>query len=277
RLKALYEIKAAQEGAIAAQEAKKTVDAVQSGQKADFKVSVSIGSNKSSSSSTTTQVLHQGSTLNAENINLTTTAGDIDVVGSTIQAANSASLTSAKDIHLSSAQDSTSQRSNNKNSGWSAGVFVGSSGGSYGFGIEGSAQIGKGYENSDTITQRNTTVTGQTVNLRSGEDTTLKGAVVTGDKVNVEVGNNLVIESQQDTQRYDSKQKQAGASVGLAVTGSGSQVSVNANLNKGKLDYAQVETQSGIQAGTAGLNVNVAGNTHLKGAVVESQASAENN
>ncbi|KGQ65460.1 hemagglutinin repeat-containing protein [Gallibacterium anatis] len=277
RLKALYEIKAAQEGAIAAQEAKKTVDAVQSGQKADFKVSVSIGSSKSSSSSTTTQVVHQGSTLNAGNINLTTTAGDIDVVGSTIQAAKSASLTSAKDIHLSSAQDSTSQRSENKNSGWSAGVFAGVNGGSPGFGVEGSVQKGQGHENSDTITQRNTTVNGQTVNLRSGEDTTLKGAVVTGDKVNVEVGNNLVIESQQDTQRYDSKQKQAGASVGLAVTGSGSQVSVNANLNKGKLDYAQVETQSGIQAGTAGLNVNVAGNTHLKGAVVESQASAENN
>ncbi len=97
--------------------------------------------------------------------------------------------------------------------------------------MEGSVQKGQGHENSDTITQRNTTVNGQTVNLRSGEDTTLKGAVVTGDKVNVEVGNNLVIESQQDTQRYDSKQKQAGAS-GLAVTGSGSQVSVNANLNK---------------------------------------------
>ncbi|MBF4102159.1 hemagglutinin repeat-containing protein [Gallibacterium anatis] len=37
RLKALYEIKAAQEGAIAAQEAKKTVDAVQSGQKRTLK------------------------------------------------------------------------------------------------------------------------------------------------------------------------------------------------------------------------------------------------
>ncbi|WP_409026206.1 hemagglutinin repeat-containing protein [Gallibacterium anatis] len=277
RLKALYEIKAAQEGAIAAQEAKKTVDAVQSGQKADFKVSVSIGSNKSSSSSTTTQVLHQGSTLNAGNINLTTTAGDIDVVGSTIQAANSASLTSAKDIHLSSAQDSTSQRSNNKNSGWSAGVFVGSSGGSYGFGIEGSAQIGKGYENSDTITQRNTTVTGQTVNLRSGEDMTLKGAVVTGEKVNVEVGKNLVIESRQDSNHYNSQQVQAGVSASVAIYGSGSNVSANMSLNKAKLNYAQVETQSGIQAGTAGLNVNVAGNTHLKGAVVESQASAENN
>ncbi|WKS98712.1 hemagglutinin repeat-containing protein [Gallibacterium salpingitidis] len=277
RLKALYEIKAAQEGAIAAQEAKKTVDAVQSGQKADFKVSVSIGSSKSSSSSTTTQVVHQGSTLNAGNINLTTTAGDIDVVGSTIQAANSASLTSAKDIHLSSAQDSTSQRSDNKNSGWSAGVFVGSSGGSYGFGIEGSAQIGKGYENSDTITQRNTTVTGQTVNLRSGEDTTLQGAVVTGDKVNIEVGKNLVIESRQDSNHYNSQQVQAGVSASVAIYGSGSNASANMSLNKAKLNYAQVETQSGIQAGATGLNVNVAGNTHLKGAIVESQAKAENN
>ncbi|WP_409026085.1 hemagglutinin repeat-containing protein [Gallibacterium anatis] len=277
RLKALYEIKAAQEGAIAAQEAKKTVDAVQSGQKADFKVSVSIGSSKSSSSSTTTQVVHQGSTLNAGNINLTTTAGDIDVVGSTIQSAKSASLTSAKDIYLSSAQDSTSQRSENKNSGWSAGVFAGVNGGSPGFGVEGSVQKGQGHENSDTITQRNTTVNGQTVNLRSGEDTTLKGAVVTGDKVNVEVGNNLVVESRQDSQQYDSKQIQGGVSAGVSVIGSGSYASVNGSLNRGKLNATYVETQSGLHAGEAGLTVNVAGNTHLTGAIVDSQASQEKN
>ncbi|OBX06327.1 hypothetical protein QV09_12275, partial [Gallibacterium salpingitidis] len=84
-------------------------------------------------------------------------------------------------------------------------------------------------------------------------------------------------ESRQDSNHYNSQQVQAGVSASVAIYGSGSNVSANMSLNKAKLNYAQVETQSGIQAGKTGLNVNVAGNTHLKGAVVESQASAENN
>ncbi|OBW99715.1 hypothetical protein QV05_09455 [Gallibacterium genomosp. 1] len=277
RLKALYAIKAAQEGVIAAQEAKKAVETVQAGKKADFKVSIGVGSSKSASSSETTQITHQGSTLNAGQVNLTATDGDIAVLGSTIQAAEKVSLDAAKSLQLTSVQDIERQRSQNSNSGWSAGVFAGVNGGSPGFGVEGSVQKGQGHENSDTITQRNTTVNGQTVNLRSGEDTALKGAVVTGDKVNVEVGNNLVVESRQDSQQYNSKQIQGGVSAGVSVIGSGSYASVNGSLNRGKLNAAYVETQSGLHAGEAGLTVNVEGNTHLTGAIVDSQASQEKN
>ena len=277
RLKALYAIKAAQEGVIAAQEAKKAVETVQAGKKADFKVSIGVGSSKSASSSETTQITHQGSTLNAGQVNLTATDGDIAVLGSTIQAAEKVSLDAAKSLQLTSVQDIERQRSQNSNSGWSAGVFAGVNGGSPGFGVEGAIQKGKGHENSNSVIQRNTTVQGQAVQLRSGEDTALKGAVVTGDKVNVEVGNNLVVESRQDSQQYDSKQSQGGVSAGVSVIGSGSYASVNGSLNQGKLNYAQVETQSGLHAGEAGLTVNVAGNTHLKGAIVDSQASQEKN
>ncbi len=51
---------------------------------------------------------------------------------------------------------------------------------------------------------------------------------------------------------------------------------MNGSLTQGKLNYAQVATQSGLHAaGEAGLTVNVAGNTHLKGGIVDSQATAE--
>lgn len=86
-----------------------------------------------------------------------------------------------------------------------------------------------------------------------------------------------MIESRQDSQQYDSKQIQGGVSAGVSVIGSGSYASVNGSLNQGKLNYAQVETQSGLHAGEAGLTVNVTGNTHLTGAIVDSQASQEKN
>ncbi len=71
-------------------------------------------------------------------------------------------------------------------------MFVGSSGGSYGFGVEGSAQVGKGYENSDSVTQVNSMIQANKVEARSGQDMSLKGVVVTGNKVAVEVGNNFI-------------------------------------------------------------------------------------
>ena len=276
RLKALYAIKAAQEGAIAAQEAKKAVEAAQSGQNADFKVSVGIGSSQSASSSETLQVSHQGSTLNAGKVNLTTTESDLTLIGSTITAGN-AKLDSAGNLSLLSAQDTMRQRSQNSNSGWSAGVFVGSSGGSYGFGVEGSAQVGKGYENSNSVTHVNSMIQAEKVEARSGQDMSLKGAVVKGESLDVGVGKNLMIESLQDSQQYESKQTQAGVSAAVAIYGSGSNASVNGSLTQGKLNYAQVATQSGLHAGEAGLTVNVAGNTHLKGGIVDSQATAEKN
>ncbi|WP_039096939.1 hemagglutinin repeat-containing protein, partial [Gallibacterium anatis] len=231
---------------------------------------------KSTSSSETLQVSHQGSTLNAGKVNLTTTESDLTLIGSTITAGN-AKLDSAGNLSLLSAQDTMRQRSQNSNSGWSAGVFVGSNGGSYGFGVEGSAQVGKGYENSDSVTHVNSMIQADKVEARSGQDMSLKGGVVTGNKVAVEVGNNFIIESRQDSQQYESKQTQAGVSAAVAIYGSGSNASVNGSLTQGKLNYAQVATQSGLHAGEAGLTVNVAGNTHLKGGIVDSQASQEKN
>ncbi|MDG2948558.1 hemagglutinin repeat-containing protein [Bisgaard Taxon 10/6] len=168
-------------------------------------------------------------------------------------------------------------RTERKNSSWSAGVFAGKSGGSYGFGIEGAGAIGQGRENSDTVTQVNTQITGNRVSLHSAQDTELRGAVVNANKLNADIGGNLTIESRQDSNRYAGKQSQANAGGSIAIYGSGSNAYAGSSMNKGKVNYAQVEEQSGFNVGEGGLDVNVQGNTHLKGGLIQSTAPAANN
>ncbi|WP_041834617.1 hemagglutinin repeat-containing protein [Actinobacillus succinogenes] len=160
---------------------------------------------------------------------------------------------------LTSVQNSETHRTDRKNSSWSAGVFAGKSDGSYGFGIEGSGAVGKGRENSDTITQVNTHITGSQVSLHSGQDTALRGAVVNANKLHADIGGNLTVESLQDSNRYDSKQSQANAGASIAVYGSGSNAYAGSSMNKGKVNYAQVEEQSGLIVVQGGMDVNMQG------------------
>ncbi|MGR3807743.1 two-partner secretion domain-containing protein [Pasteurella testudinis] len=286
RLAALYQVKAATEAAMAVQAATDTADtlgnimdgAMQEGATSNpqVKISVSVGSSQSSSTSNTQQITHSGSELSAGNIKLKTTEGDIDILGSSLNATQIA-LDSARDIHLESVQDTMSNRSDNKNSGWNAGVFVGYNGNSYGFGLEASGQVGKGRENSDSTTQRNTVLNADNFILNSQNDTNIKGAVVNAKRLDGEIGGDLNIESRQDTNHYKGEQTQTGASVSVTYYGSGGGGSVNASLSKGKVNYAQVNEQSGIRVGEEGMDLTVGGNTHLKGGVIDSQATADKN
>ncbi|MDG2944689.1 hemagglutinin repeat-containing protein [Bisgaard Taxon 10/6] len=137
--------------------------------------------------------------------------------------------------------------------------------------------MGKGRENSDTVTQVNTHITGSQVSLHSGQDTALRGAVVNAGRLEADIGGNLTIESRQDSNRYDSKQSQANAGGSVAVYGSGSNAYAGTSLTKGKVNYAQVEEQSGLTVGKEGMDVNVRGNTHLKGGLIQSTAPTTNN
>ncbi|MCQ2381512.1 MAG: hypothetical protein MJ032_04120 [Acidaminococcaceae bacterium] len=51
----------------------------------------------------------------------------------------------------------------------------------------------------------------------------------------------------------------------------------NANINKMDSDYKSVTEQAGIYAGNKGFDINVDGNTDLKGAVIDSTADKKNN
>ncbi|WP_080432178.1 hemagglutinin repeat-containing protein [Burkholderia ubonensis] len=245
-------------------------------------VSVSLGTSHSNSSSTASHNTAVGSTVAAgHNVSITATGAgadsNIDVLGSTVSAGNDALLKADGKINLEAAQNTDSQYS--KNSGSSAGIGVtlgvGQQNGlSFQLGVSGN----KGNGNGSDTTYTNTHVTaGNKLTLDSGGDTNLVGAVASGKQVVADVGGNLNVQSLQDTSKYDSKQQSAGVSISVCVppfcygTSSGS-----ANFSQQKMhsDYAAVSEQSGIKAGDGGFQVNVKGNTDLKGGVIASSDKA---
>ena len=63
----------------------------------------------------------------------------------------------------------------------------------------------------------------------------------------------------------------------MAIYGSDSSASANYSQNKAKVNYAQVEEQTGFHVGKGGMDVKVAGNTHLAGSVIDSEAAEDKN
>ncbi|MEA9656623.1 hemagglutinin repeat-containing protein, partial [Xanthomonas campestris pv. raphani] len=108
--------------------------------------------------------------------------------------------------------------------------------------------------------------------LVSGNDTTIQGAQAIGNKVLANVGGDLLIKSEQDTNEYKSKQQQASLTL---ATGSGSGGSYS--QQKVNSSYTSVTEQSGIQAGNGGFDITVGGNTKLVGGSIASAADANLN
>ncbi|WP_404833768.1 hemagglutinin repeat-containing protein [Avibacterium paragallinarum] len=173
-------------------------------------------------------------------------------------------------------KDEEHQRTENKSVGGSVGVFVGTNGNSYGFGIEGSVNVAKGKSNSDSERWQNSHLTAEKVIIHSeAGGLTLDAANLKAKRLEAEV-QHLNITSRQDREKYESKQVSAGAS-GSVAYGSGGGASVNAAYSKAKVDYAQVNAQAGISVGEEGMNVKVHQHTQLNGGVIESEAEASKN
>ncbi|MCW3482194.1 hemagglutinin repeat-containing protein [Neisseriaceae bacterium JH1-16] len=239
--------------------------------------SVTIGATNSQSSTTSQALTTSGSSLAAGH-DLTIIASGagqnsyINISGSSLQAGHDLSLMADNQINLGAAQDSSSLQSKNSGSGWGVGVAasVGSNG--VGFGITVNASTSKGHATGNGTQQQYTNVdAGNTLTLKSGGDTTLKGASASGKQIIADVGGNLDIESLQDTSQYDSKQMSASGSVTI---GFGASASGSYNQQSMKSDYASVTQQAGLKAGGGGFQINVAGNTNLTGAVIESSQAA---
>lgn len=113
--------------------------------------------------------------------------------------------------------------------------------------------------------------------MNSGRDTTLAGAQVSGDKVDVDVGRNLTLSSQQDSDLYDMKQQNASAGGSFtwgSMSGSGY---LNLSQDKMHSNYDSVQEQTGIFAGKGGFDVKVGEHTQLDGAVISSTGTADKN
>ncbi|WP_350316578.1 hemagglutinin repeat-containing protein [Pectobacterium aroidearum] len=248
-------------------------------------VSLSLSTSKSKSESHSEAVNASGSTVQAgNNINLVATGsengndGDLTIGGSQLKAGNDVLLSANRDINLLSAQNTQLQTGKNSSSGGGVGVSIGAGQGGAGISVFANASKGSGNENGDGLTHTETTVdAGNKLTVNSGRDTTLRGAQLNADQVVANVGRNLTLQSEQDVNNYDSKQKNSSA--GASFTFGSMTGSVSANVAKDKIHstYNSVQEQTGIFAGDGGFDITVGNHTQLDGAVIGSTASEDKN
>ena len=118
---------------------------------------------------------------------------------------------------------------------------------------------------------------GKTVTIKSGNDTVLDGAQVNGNTIVADVGHDLLMSSQQDTNKYDSKQTSVAAGGSFtfgSMSGSGY---ISASQDKMKSRFDSVAEQTGLFAGDGGFDITVGNHTQLDGAVIASTATADKN
>lgn len=111
--------------------------------------------------------------------------------------------------------------------------------------------------------------------ISSGGDTNIVGSNVKGNHVSADVGGNLNIASVQDTTVSSAHQQSSGGGFSISQGGGGASFSSQHGSANG--NYAAVNGQAGIQAGSGGFDVNVKGNTDLKGAYIASDADPSKN
>ena len=258
------------------------VDANAADKAGGISIAISLGSSKSSSRQTSQADTAKGSNVNAGgNVTIKATGdgqnSNLTVQGSDVKAGKVATLQADNKVNLLATANTNSQTSSQNSSSASVGVGLSLGGASNGITLNASASKGKGSGNGSETTYSNTHVAANQVDIKSGGDTTLQGATVKASTVKAEVGGNLKVESLQDSATYAEKSSSVGVGVSLCIppfcvgTSSGS---VNAGKTKIDSNYASVTEQSGIKAGDGGFQVNVQGNTDLKGGVISSTDKA---
>lgn len=208
---------------------------------------------------------------------------NIAVKGSQITGEN-VTLQAGKDIRLTAAENRKTAEGNSRSKG--AGITAS-------FGIGGLQNVGisagksKGNMEEEIMTHTGSAVTAkETLAMESGKDIDIKGSKAGGKKVEVKTGNNLSIESLQDSHTYHSRDKESGIHLQRDIT-------ARPDTGKKKMDdpyfsigkktdttdstYISVTKQAGIYAGKEGYDIQVKNNTHLKGAVIDSQAEKGKN
>lgn len=284
------------DGRLKALQATKTVlSGVQAGQAADMAnttadpnamgVSLSLTTQKSKSQQHAESDAVAGSTLNAGN-NLSITAngkgkgpnsGDIVIAGSQLKAGGDTLLDAKHDVILSGAANTQQSSGKNSSSGGGVGVSIGAGKGA-GISVFANVNAAKGKDKGNGTDWTETTIdSGKTVTIKSGNDTLLNGAQVNGNKIVADVGHDLLMSSQQDSNKYDSKQSSVAAGGSFtfgSMTGSGY---ISASQDKMKSRFDSVAEQTGMFAGDGGFDITVGNHTQLDGAVIASTATADKN
>jgi filamentous hemagglutinin len=254
------------------------VRALGAGETPQFKVEVSVGSSHSKSVFSEDSVTNRGSNVNAGGTvafaatgNGQPGSGNVAIVGSNVNA-NDVILAAKNQVNIVNTTDTDSTRSTNESKSASVGVSVGTGG----FGVSAAMSKANGDGNSDLATQNNSHVhAANNVTIISGGDTNIIGSNVKGNQVNADVGGNLNIVSVQDTLSSAAHQSSSGG--GFSISQGGASASFSQSKGNASGSYAGVNEQAGIHAGDGGFNINVTGNTDLKGGLIASDADASKN
>ncbi|WP_408733975.1 two-partner secretion domain-containing protein [Paraburkholderia tropica] len=248
------------------------------GSSPSISIQLSLGSSKSQSQSSEDQVTLRGSSAQAGGTATfvatgdgTAGSGNLTIAGSNVSAQD-VLLAAKNQVNIVNTTNTDVTQSTNKSSSASVGVSYGTQG----FGVSASMSNAHGDANSNAAIQNASNVTGtNSVTVVSGGDTNIIGSQVNGGQVSASVGGNLNIQSVQDTTVSTAHQSSTGG--GFSISQGGGSASFSAQSGHADSNYAQVNEQAGINAGSGGFNINVAGNTALTGAVITSTADASQN
>ncbi|WP_158658300.1 hemagglutinin repeat-containing protein [Achromobacter sp. AONIH1] len=243
-------------------------------------VLVSFGTSKSSSTTERSSTSAFGSSV-AAGKDLTIVAqgagrdSDITVTGSSLSAGRNAVLKADGDILLQAARNAFEQKTDSKSSSASIGLGF-SLGAQSGVTLELGVSASRGKaDGKDESWTNSHVVAGNTLAFQSGGDTTLKGASGKADQIIASVGGNLLLESLQDTSKYNSKNQSAGIGASICLSGTcTSSISGNAGAGKMQSDFRSVTEQTGLWSGDGGFLIDVKNNTTLIGSVIASSDKA---
>ncbi len=280
RMQALGAATLIMQGQELADQAGKTLDALQDGkgfaEAGGLTLSVSIGSSRSESRQSSQSDTARGSQVMAGgNVTIQASGAESDsdllIQGSQVQAGQNTRLQAQGDIVLQAAANTYSDVSSHS----SKGASVGMSFSAQGVSANASASRASGQGNGEGTAYSNTQVGGRSVVMESDADTALQGAVVSGDQVRAQVGGDLRIHSLQDTDDYHESSRNAGVRISAPITGPG-QASASLSVGRTRIDssFRSVDEQSAIRAGDGGFQVEVGGNTSLQGGQITSSETA---
>ncbi|RBL87446.1 hypothetical protein DDE05_03535, partial [Streptomyces cavourensis] len=282
------------QAAYQAVQAKRTMDTAKGGkattaekEAASAQIQISIGANKSVSETRRTQETAFGSSVMAGgSVSIVALGekgvagtGNLSIIGSDLAGKN-VLLAATNDLMLQSQALTSTEVSTNKNSGWKLGVGIGvsDSGSGGGINIFASGYVGSGSAKGNGTTYRETQVSARdNLTLISGGNTILEGAQARADSIRADIGRNLILVSQQDSDRYDAKQQQANAGGSFSFGSMTGNAYLGASVGKTKSNYESVVEQTGLFAGKGGYDIYVGKHTQLTGAVIASDAEAAKN
>ncbi len=242
-------------------------------------LAVTIGSSKSESTATEHAIRVAPSTVAAGgNVDIRAQGqpdSRLAVTGSQIGAADTVTLKSDGELVLEAQTSTNTQSMSSHSSSGGVGLAISIGKAGAGLGIIANTSKAKGKAASDDETWTNTEITaGRRASLRSKGDSRLKGAVVKAPTIDARVGGNLLIDSLQDSSRYENHQQSLSGSFTLPLTGGSPSAQLNASKSAIHSNYLSTNEASGLQAGDGGFLVQVAGQAELKSAAIASTDAA---